>query len=197
MANQLTPSNRCPSLLALLNELIDREHERAKLLAAYRLRHRWKASDAARLRQLKLSPVAERRVSQLNGRGRPIVTHATPLSNFLQKALHSMKALDEKASPGDRLAAIKKMHWWPHYVEAVYRGEYKAAKAGGLGSAAETTEELIAKNLGISSAVVRKLCTKIRKMRGEDFDAANFPPARLCDFIDWIRSGKREKFLPL
>lgn len=197
MTNHLTSNTPFPSLLAVLEELIDREHERAKLLAAYRLRHRWKASDAARLRQLKLSPVAERRVAQLAGRGRPIVTHATSASNFLQKAWHLMTALDEEALPSDRLAAIKKTHWWPHYVEAVYRGEYEAVKAEGSESAAATTEERIAKDLRISSAVVRKLCTKIRKMRGEGPDNANFPPARIYDFMDWIESGKRGKFLPL
>lgn len=197
MTNQLTPNTPFPSLLAELEEHIEREHEKAKLLAAYRLRHRWKASDAGKLRQLKLSPAAERRVAQLDGRGRPIVTHATSASNFVQKALHLMIALDVKASPRDRLAAIKITHWWPHYVEAVYRGEYEAAKAEGLGSAAERTEVLIAEYLGISSAVVRKLCTRIRKLRAEDFGAADFPAARLSGFMDWIQSGKRENFLPL
>lgn len=195
--NKLTPNTPLPSLLAVFEKVIEEGHERAKLLAAYRLRHRWKAGDQARLRQLKLSPVAERRVLQLAGRGRPVVTHVTPASTFLQKALDLMTALDEKASLKDRRAAIKKTHWWPHYVEAVYRGEYEAAKAKGLKAAAETTEELLANNLCLSSAKVRKLCGEIRKMRSEDFSAANFPPARLCDFMDWIRSGKRETFLPL
>lgn len=194
MTIQPTPDT---SFIKLVTELFDREHERAKLLAAYRLRHRWKASDASKLRQLKLSPVAERLVVQLEGRGRPIVTHATPASSFLQKAAYMMIALNEQVSSRERLAAIKNTRWWPHYVEAVYRGEYEAAKMQETRSAASITEEIIAKNLGISPAVVRKLCAKIRRMRAEDFESANFPSARLPDFMEWIRSGKRENFMPL
>lgn len=176
---------------------IDQVHERAKLLAAYRLRHRWKASDIAKLRQLNLSPVAERRIALLEGLGRPVITHATPASKFAQKAVAMMTVLNEQTSPSHRLASIKHTHWWPHYVEAIYRGEYEAIKAQGLGSPSEKVEEIIAENLGISSAVVRKICTKVRRIRSDDFESANFPSARICDFMDWMRTGKRERFIPL
>lgn len=185
------------TLLDLAVEAIDQGHERAKLLAAYRLRHRWKASDIAKLRQLKLSPVAERRVALLEGLGRPVITHATPASKLVQKAVATITVLNEQTSLSDRLVSIKHTHWWPHYVEAIYRGEYEAIKAQKLASPADKTEELIAKNLGISSAVVRKLCTKVRSMRSEDVESANFPSARLCDFMDWMKTGKRESFMPL
>ena len=192
------PTSSTPFPLAMLKALIEREHERAELLAVYRLRHRWKASDAPKLRKLKISPVAERRLANLSGRGRPVIAaNITPAAKFVQKALHLMTAFKEETSPINRLSSIKKSHWWPHYVEAIYRGEYEALKAKGFSSASEGAEGRIANELGISSAVVRKLCTKIRKLKCEDSDAANFPSARLSDFMDWIQSGKRGNFLPL
>ncbi len=185
------------TFINLAVEVLDQANERAKLLAAYRLRHRWKASDIAKLRQLKLSPVAERRIALLEGLGRPVITRATPASKFAQKAAAMMPVLNEQTSPSHRLASIKHTHWWLHYVEAIYRGEYEAIKAQGLGSPADKAEEIIAENLGISSSVVRKLCTKVRRMRSDDFESANFPSSRICNFMNWMRTGKRESFIPL
>jgi hypothetical protein len=134
----------------------------------------------------------------LHGRGRPIVTaHTDPLTGLLTKLFPLIVGFRFDAPRKDRLSAVKHFKWWPDYVEAVYRGEYEAAKASSLKSAAEVTEDRIADALGISSAVVRKLCTQVRKLREHDFEAADFPPATLAGFMEWIDDGRRDNFLPL
>jgi hypothetical protein len=113
------------------------------------------------------------------------------------RILPLIAAFQVKATRKERLFAIKYLVWWPHYVEAVYRGEYAIAKASGLRSPAEATEEKIANALCVSSAVVRKLCTKVRRLRQEDPEAANFPPGTLAGFMEWLEEGRRDNFLPL
>jgi len=198
MTEQSTNPMALAALLLAAVASTQKKHERAELLAAYRLRHRWKASDVPRLRTLNLSAVAVRRAAKLRGRGRPVVAaHIDPLTAILAKLSPLVVGFRFDAPRMVRLRAIKEFRWWPHYVEAVYRGEYEAVKASGTKSAAEVTENRIADALGISSAVVRKLCTKVRKIREADFDEANFPPASLAGLMKWINEGRRDDFLPL
>jgi hypothetical protein len=177
---------------------VERSNERAELLAAYRVRHRWKASDAARLRTLPLSPVAERRIAKLSGRGRPSVSvHTDVATKVASKVLPLLAGFQPNAQRKTRFAAIKQMPWWPHYVEAVYRGEHEIATSGHFPSAAERTEQMIADALCLSTSTVRKLCGQVRRLRKDDFESANFPTATLAGFMEWIDTGRRDNLLPL
>ena len=142
--------------------------------------------------------MAARRAARLSGRGRPVVAaHTDAVTGLAIKILPLIVAFQAKATRKERLLAIKYLVWWPHYVETVYRGEYAIAKANGLSRPTEATEENIADALCISSAVVRKLCIKVRQLRQEGPEAADFPPGALGGFLEWIEEGRRDNFLPL
>lgn len=171
-------------------EEADRKHRRAELIVAYRRRRAWKKSDIPRLKTLAVSEVALRRMERLEGRGRPVVSSHQPLgSAFLTKVRALQILSDPGSSPEKRRSAVKLSHWWPHYVEAMYRGEHSLAKTNRERESSGHAERLVGKELGISASEVHRICGGIRRLRTEWDGAANFPAMTLIDYRDWMETG--------
>jgi hypothetical protein len=62
-------------------------HLRGERLAAYRARHRWKASDARPLLSIGVNEAAQRRMAALKGKGRPVVKPHRRLEDLLRDKL--------------------------------------------------------------------------------------------------------------
>jgi len=170
---------------------MERRYDRAELLTVYRRRRDWKKSDTANLRTYQLSPVAERRIERLGGVGRPVVRAHIALAEMVLDRWRSFQGVVEPAvSPRDRLQALKHWPWWPHYVEALYRGEHLLARDAGVSGAAGYAEQRVADLFAISSAKVHKICGEIRRKRRDCYDDANFPAATRSQFEEWLASGE-------
>jgi hypothetical protein len=178
--------------LASWAEDLERRHNRAELLAAYRRRHDWKKGDFARLKSLNVNASARQRMERLAGRGRPVVKPHQPLEVTIIEKLSAFTSLvDPEAAPAQRRLGLKMWPWWPHFVEALYRGEHVLAKERRLRNPAQEAEILVGRALGISSATVHAICGDIRSMRRDDADSANFPSMTLAEYEDWMTTGTR------
>ncbi|AXK79546.1 hypothetical protein DW352_02835 [Pseudolabrys taiwanensis] len=167
----------------------ERRFHRRQLRDAYRRRHDWKKADLPHLRALGVNSAAEKRMQRLSGRGRPVVKQPRALHEEILGKLGTISPLvSGDASPGERLKAVKQWPWWPHHVEALYRGEYARAKAQGLRGPSTEAEVYVAEALGISAAQVHAICGEIRRMRREDPESANFPPMRMAEYQSWMHS---------
>jgi hypothetical protein len=172
-------------------EGLEQKYYRGQRLAAYRRRHAWKKSDIPRLESLGVNRAARSRMEHLEGRGRPVVRPHRPFDDTIMRAFGAFRALvDTAASPSQRRQAVKLWPWWSHYVEALYRGEHELAKGRRLKSPSTEAELSVGAALGISSASVHGICGKIRKMRAEDPESANFPSLALAEYEEWMRTGK-------
>ena len=175
-------------------EQADREHRRAELLAAYRQRHSWKKGDIPRLQSLGVNGVAQKRMERLTGRGRPVVRLHQPLGSNLYQKIQAINALYDPTSPPNlRRKAFRSNPWWPHYVEALYRGEHVLAKQAGILGAAGHAEELVGRALGVSAAAVHAVCGEIRRKRREWDGAANFRVMTLAEYSNWMETGTKPR----
>ncbi len=166
-------------------------HLRRERLVAYRVRHRWKAGDAAPLLSLGINKAAQCRMARLEGRGRPVVRPHRPLEEVLRGKLIAWSCLfHTDAMPDERRRAFKAWPWWKHHVEALYRGELELARAGRVKGAHDHAERTVAVALRMSQGKVRAICGEIRALRREDADAANFPPMVLAEYEGWMERGK-------
>jgi hypothetical protein len=175
-----------------LYEEFQTAHRRGALLKAYRSRRRWRKADVPKLRKLGVCAAAEkllRRLEGEKGRGRGVVSHYRSPDDFLSAgAKHFDAFLAPETAPHDRLKLLKKIPLvWPYLVEALYRGEHSARKAAGAKAASDVAAQVVAGDLGLSYATVRKLCTKVRQERGEAF--SDFPALTLNDFGRWQQTG--------
>lgn len=177
------------SIIEYVNKA-EHNYDRSELLAAYRQRHSWRRSDIKRLRTLSLNGPALRRLEKLEGKGRPVVQAHQPLAEKIVRSVHSFANLfSQQASPQDRRAALKEWPWWDHRVEAMYRSEHQLAKQAGIPDSSGHAERTVGKALGLSSSSVHAICNKIRKMRKDDPESANFPPMALKDYEQFIETG--------
>jgi hypothetical protein len=177
------------SIVAWL-ERLEQQHYRGQRLAAYRRRHAWKKSDIPHLESLGVNQAARSRMGRLEGRGRPVVKPHRPLDDMIISTVSALQSLfDTAALPSQRRQAFKLWLWWSHYVEALYRGEHEIAKSRGLKSPSTEAELTVGAALGISSASVHSICGKIRKMRAEDAESANFPSLTLAEYEGWMQTG--------
>jgi hypothetical protein len=175
--------------LASWAENVERQHHRAELLAAYRRRHAWKKSDIRHLKSLNVNRAAQSRMERLVGRGRPIVRPHQPLDAEILKKMSALQSLlDPDASPDKRRQAFKLWPWWPHYVEALYRGEHAIAKKRGTKGASTEAEISVGRALGISAATVHSICGEIRSKRKADEGSADFPAMTLAEYESWMES---------
>jgi len=173
----------------------DRRHRRGELLQAYRRRRHWKKSDVVRLNTLPLNATASRRLARLEGTGRPVVRpHRELVDKINDGCLALAKSFDPATPAPDRLAAIKQLPWWPHIVEALYRGEYGLAKGGGLSDPSGRAERLVARKLGVSPSATHKICGVIRARRKARPQEEDFPPMTLSKFQTWLDHGKDADF---
>jgi hypothetical protein len=167
-----------------------RRYHRGQLLAAYRRRHAWKKSDISHLKSLGVNKAAQSRMERLVGTGRPVVKPHRPLDELIMSKVSAFNALvDKAASVEERRKAFKIWPWWPHYVEALYRGEHSIAKERGIKSPSTEAEFLVGAALGVSSATVHSICGEIRSMRKDDEDSANFPTMTLTEYNNLIEKG--------
>ncbi len=135
-----------------LNDL-ERRHDRAERLDAYRRRHAWKNSDMRNLLSLDVGVPAKNRMKRLVGTGRPVVKPHRPFVQEVADKLSAVKALlDPDTSVEKRRKAFKQWPWWPHFVEALYRGEYALAKDRRVRGASAETE---IKNQSVDSVLGR------------------------------------------
>jgi len=74
-------------------------------------------------------------------------------------------------------------------VEAFYRGEHASAKAKGIRRPSHYAEDVVAQALAISAPSVHMICGRIRRMRKECGESANFPAMTLSDFKKWMETG--------
>ncbi|MDI1345397.1 MAG: hypothetical protein PSV22_15035 [Pseudolabrys sp.] len=171
-------------------ESAERRYNRGLLLAAYRRRRDWKKSDVAHLQSLGVNKAARSRMARLVGRGRPVVRPHQRLDELIVSKFGAFAVVvDNSASSDDRRKAFKELPWWPHYVEALYRGEHEAAKARGLKGASSEAEIAVGNALGISAATVHSLSGEIRSLRKEIESSANFPAMTLVEYECLMRNG--------
>jgi hypothetical protein len=102
---------------------------------------------------------------------------------------------DSASTPNERRRALKHWPWWPHYVEALYRGEHELAKRKGVPGPSNEAKIMVGKALGISAATVHSICCEIRGQRKECEDSANFPAMTLVEYEEWMRSGNDSEYL--
>lgn len=161
----------------------EREHHRAELLAAYKRRTDWKKSDIYHLRSLGVNKAALRRMERLEGTGRPVVSSHQDLGSKVLEKLQPLQPLfDPNSTSAERKKAFKRWPWWPHYVEALYRGEHALAKERGIAAPSVYAERLVGQALGISAAKLHSICGEIRRMRKEWDGSANFPTMTLSEY---------------
>ena len=169
----------------------DERHRRAELLAAYKKRLKWKKADIKALKTLDVNAPARKRMSQLRGRGRRTIEPHESLDSLIQRRINPVLTIWSPISqPPERRKALKLTPWWPHFVEALYRGEHSSAKERGITGASSHAEEVLGKALGISASTVHALCKEIRKMRKLEYGSANFPNMTLCQFNLWMDTGE-------
>jgi len=167
-------------------------HRRAALREAYRRRRHWRKADIPKLRALGVCPAADRRLQRIESAkspGRGVIRSYSPLDETLTTGIAHLSAFFDPATPpAKRLALLKKTRpWWPYVVEALYRGEYHARKSGQTKSPSEIAEQEVARRLGVSPAVVRKLCTAVRQERGAA--PPDCPPIPMAHFDVWLQKG--------
>jgi hypothetical protein len=171
-------------------EQAEEQHRQRALLAAHRLKNSWKKSDLPGLQSLGITIETEDQ-RKLGRRGRPVVQPHKSLSATIIHRLSAVQPLfDPASSPHQRRRALKLWPWWPHFVEALYRGELDRAKARRVAHASDHAEELVGAELNISASQVHRICGKIRRLRKEWDGAANFPAMTLDDFKDWMTTGE-------
>jgi hypothetical protein len=174
----------------------EEKHLRAERLAAYRLRHVWKASDIRPLLTVGVSQAAQRRIASLHGRGRPIVKQHRSLEDVLSDQITNWSnLLCEDSTPNERRRSFRGWPWWKHHVEALYRGELEQARANRLKGPHDHAERVVARALRMSQGAVHAICGEIRAMRREDAESANFPPMQLSEHEAWMERGKLPKRL--
>lgn len=177
--------------LARWSEEAPKAHLRAAQLQAYRRRHQWRKADVSKLRALGVCQNAEKRLQRIERgkqRGRGVVQQYRPLDVLLNEAIDDLRFLfATDTPPAARKAKLKGTLWWPHIVECLYRGEYASCKAQGWKAPSDEAERKVSEHLGISAAVVRKLCTSVRQQGG---DRLVFPAASVAEFIEWQRTGR-------
>jgi hypothetical protein len=170
-------------------EKAERNHHRAELLAAYRRRKSWKKSDIPHLKSLGVNKVALRRMEALEGTGRPVVRPHQPLDEIVVKKLDAFLTLLGDGTPPDkRKQAFRLWPWWPHYVEALYRGEHALAKEQGIAGPSDYAERSVGSEFGISAAKVHSICGEIRRKRKEWDGAADFPAMTLSEYRGWMEA---------
>jgi hypothetical protein len=168
-------------------------HHRKALLEAYRRRHQWRRADLRRLQQLDIGHVAAKpleRITTAKLPGRGVVREYEPLDKSLINKVADLYALfDASTSSKDRIQLLQKTAIFPSIIEALYRGEYNAAKAARMTSASEYAALSVAKYFGFSEAKVRKLCTKARVKQADYADDALLPAMQLSHFDVWTQRG--------
>ena len=170
--------------LAPTLERWDEQILRAQRLAALRLRHRWKLSDRKRLEALGIT-LTPRQIQRLRGTGRPSVRElSSPATPFFRSFAAGTILFLPGSSRQQRINALRQWHWWPHHVEALYRGERMENRFK-----SDQAEQAVGRILGISPALIRKLCQRIRQERRRWDGAANFRPMTLKEFLAWMDSG--------
>ncbi|WP_376100916.1 hypothetical protein ACE7GA_26730 (plasmid) [Roseomonas sp. CCTCC AB2023176] len=167
-------------------------HRRAAILRAYKLRHRWRRGDRHRLEELGVSQIGRAhfdRITAARRRGRPVVTPYLPLAAAVCTTLETLVALgDRNTAPHIRRRLLRATPFWPHVVEAVYRGEYAGALARGVVTPSTHAEEETGRACGLAGDSVRKLATGVRRSRRETGDPAWFPSISAAEFVRWTRT---------
>ncbi len=170
------------------------DHLRGERLAAYRARHRWKASDVRPLLSVGVSHVAQHRMARLKGKGRPVVKPHRPLEDLLcDKLTNWSRLFRHDVTPTERRRSFKVWPWWKHHVEALYRGELERARSSGTKGAHDQAERAVAEALRMSQGTVHAICGEIRALRREDTELANFPPMLVSEFQEWMEHGELPK----
>jgi hypothetical protein len=164
-------------------------HRRAALLRAYRRRKQWRKAYVRRLLNLGVPMPRIQRVVAGRGRGRGVVQGYQPLGANLVIAARTVEALFSPTTlPHKRVALLKQTPWRPYVVEALYRAEYDAAKKTHEKSPASTAERSVARCLGMTEALVHKICGKVRQERNRE-DVPSDPPVRVDEFETWKKNG--------
>ena len=166
-------------------------HRRGARLQACRRRHQWRKADVPKLRDLGVCKPAEmrlRRIESASGRGRGVIgKYQSPDAVVIAVIKYLSALFSPMTAPHTRLALFKKGPWCAAAVEALYRGEHAACKDAGQKSPSETAERTIGYRLGMSPAAVRKLCTTVRRERGDALP--DCPALTLSSFEIWLRQG--------
>jgi hypothetical protein len=170
------------------------DHRRGERLAAYRARHRWKASDVRPLQSVGVSEVAQHRMVRLEGKGRPVVKPHRPLEDLLLDQLTNWSILlCGNGTPRERRPLFRVWPWWKHHVVALYRGELERARSSRTRGAYDVAERVVAEALRMSQGTVHGICGEIRAMRREDAESANFPAMLVSEFEKWMEHGELPK----
>jgi hypothetical protein len=89
-----------------------------------------------------------------------------------------------------RRRILTQTRWWPHYVEAVYRGELNRARGDGGPSPSARAEQRAGSALGLAPDRVRRIAGQVRKMRQVDPEYCDYPAMTAEDYLTWERTGE-------
>lgn len=167
------------------------DHRRGERLAAYKLRSRWKKGDITPLLSIGVSETAQRRMSTLQGRGRPVIKPHRPIGDVVVQRLGDVFTLfSDEATPSQRRQAVRASAWWNHIVEAMYRAERDDARTEGMRDAYGHAERKVAQVTRVSQGKVHALCEEVRAIRKMDGEAANFPALQVSEYEAWMEHGR-------
>ena len=169
----------------------EEKNRRSQRLIAYKNRSAWKKSDTQRLKQLGASPIALRRLERAKSRSRPTVKQFYSLQDKIRSFMELQVLFDPNSSTKNRKNVFKKWPWYPHYVEALYRGETRLAREGrATGSPAEFAERHVAETLRISPSLVHAICQRVRNKQKDFLDEDDFPAITCAQYERWMTTGK-------
>ena len=159
----------------------DERYRAGQVLAALKVRKRWRKADVPHLVKLGIPPCAEPRLSRLitsKSLGRGVVKSPQTLDQKVAILLEGIRIWScPETPPQVRSRFYKETRWFPEFVEAAYRGELAILKANAKHRPPEyrnlphlcpcvLAETSVAKAAQISPALVRHHCFQVRKDYG-------------------------------
>jgi hypothetical protein len=167
-AYRLDPKDREPFLHRL-----KRGYERRIRAQALGLRRYWRTADVPRLLRYPgwASPASQSRMARLlkvKLVGRGVIPEPLNFDQAVVAAIDlGFQLVNPRVSPSERLEAHKRMPTFPVLVEAAYRGELRRSKPSDPSEphlkASEQAQSKVAEAADISSALVHKICDRVRK----------------------------------
>jgi hypothetical protein len=191
-------------------DTVERERREELKRRALSLKPQWRKADVPRLLRLGIGgePTDGRYMAMLlEGEGprggRGVVPEPKTIAEEVVEWIRLGQELFDPAAPPDRRCALyKETRWWPHLIEAAYRGELRKARVSLRGvrmnerygaTASEIAEESVADAVPntistISAATVHALCQRARDERGSE--EPEYPEMTAAELKELIEKGR-------
>lgn len=185
-------------------DVLERQHREELKRRALALKPRWRKADIGRLLRLDIGGERADRLHMatlFEGRGPHGGPAVVPKPKTLAEEIVAWVRFGQKlfapaTPPHFRRAMYQETRWWPHLVEAAYRGELHRARAS-LGrlrlkdrhgaTASEIAEKRVAEAAIISAAKVHALCQRVRIER--ELGAPQYPEMTAAELKRHLEEG--------